>query len=223
MATSPCGSKTLHVTALSSGTCFGVMTFILKKLIRSKWKTCIIIRWKLTWSITNNTLAKTPHYVVYFLILASSISKLLIATYLLFWKYKGHDPKISTTTDSSNMVNLYRIICTASVSFFFFLFFLKFICRTHSHVLFWGHCTPVLDFWWRLHWVSKPEWVLPYSHCGGKCNVHFLRSTSGATHCWPLDGQHCGASTGFISCPRILLCGSSEFRTCDQQIMSAAR
>ena len=24
--------------------------------------------------------------------------------------------------------------------------------------------TPVLDFWWCLLWVSKPEWVLPYSH-----------------------------------------------------------
>ena len=23
--------------------------------------------------------------------------------------------------------------------------------------------TPVLDFWWRLLWGSKPEWVLPYS------------------------------------------------------------
>ena len=23
--------------------------------------------------------------------------------------------------------------------------------------------TPILDFWWRLLWVSKPEWVLPYS------------------------------------------------------------
>ena len=23
--------------------------------------------------------------------------------------------------------------------------------------------TPILDFWWRLFWVSKPEWVLPYS------------------------------------------------------------
>ena len=36
--------------------------------------------------------------------------------------------------------------------------------------------TPVLDLR-----VSKPEWVLLYSHCGGKCNVHSLRSTSGAT------------------------------------------
>ena len=24
--------------------------------------------------------------------------------------------------------------------------------------------TPVLDFWWCLLWVSKPEWVLPYSN-----------------------------------------------------------
>ena len=23
--------------------------------------------------------------------------------------------------------------------------------------------TSILDFWWRLLWVSKPEWVLPYS------------------------------------------------------------
>ena len=38
--------------------------------------------------------------------------------------------------------------------------------------------TPVLDLWWLLLWVSKPEWVLPYSHCRGKCNVHPLRSTS---------------------------------------------
>ena len=38
--------------------------------------------------------------------------------------------------------------------------------------------TPVLDFWWRLLWVSKPEWVLPYSHCRGKHNVRSLRSTS---------------------------------------------
>ena len=71
---------------------------------------------------------------------------------------------------------------------------------------------PILGPLVPLFWISKPEWVLPYSHCGGKCNVHFLRSTSGATHCQPLDGQHCGAPTGFISCPRILLCGSSECR-----------
>ena len=27
----------------------------------------------------------------------------------------------------------------------------------------------------------KARVVLPYSHCGGECNVHSLRSTSGAT------------------------------------------
>ena len=46
-----------------------------------------------------------------------------------------------------------------------------------------GPLVPVLDFWWRLLWVSKPEWFLPYLlFCGGKCNVHSPRSTSGATH-----------------------------------------
>ena len=95
--------------------------------------------------------------------------------------------------------------------FFFFFFFLKW---TFVHFLFFvrhmsyfgATGTPVLDFWWRLLWVSKPEWVLPYtSHCGGECNVHSRRSTSGATRCRPLDGKHCGALTRFISCPRILL------------------
>ena len=36
---------------------------------------------------------------------------------------------------------------------------------------------------WQTHmsFFSKPEWVLPYSNCRGKCNVHSPRSTSGAT------------------------------------------
>ena len=42
--------------------------------------------------------------------------------------------------------------------------------------------SPVLDFWWHLIWVSKPEDILPYSLlCRGKCNVHSPRSTSSAT------------------------------------------
>ena len=41
--------------------------------------------------------------------------------------------------------------------------------------------TPVWYIWWHLLWVSKTEWVLPYSHCGGKCNAHSPRSTSVAT------------------------------------------
>ena len=42
-----------------------------------------------------------------------------------------------------------------------------------THVLFGATGTPVLDFWWRLLWVSKPGWVLPHSLlCGGKYSVH---------------------------------------------------
>ena len=75
-----------------------------------------------------------------------------------------------------------NVFCCFFLSFFF--------CWTHSHVLFWATGTPVLDFWWRLLWVSKPEWVLLYSHCGGKYDIHSLRSTSGATYCQPLDGSN---------------------------------
>ena len=83
-----------------------------------------------------------------------------------------------------------------------------------------GHWYPCFGFLVTSPLGFKARVVLPYLHCRGKCNVHFLRSNSGATHCRPLDGQHCGASTRFISCPRILLCGTSESRTRDQQIMS---
>ena len=37
-------------------------------------------------------------------------------------------------------------------------------------------------------WWCKMD--LPYLHCRGKYNIHSLRSTSGATHCQPLDS--CG-------------------------------
>ena len=32
--------------------------------------------------------------------------------------------------------------------------------------------TPVVDFWWRLLWVSNPEWVLPYLHF--EANVMYI-------------------------------------------------
>ena len=60
--------------------------------------------------------------------------------------------------------------------------------------------TPVLDFWWRLLWVSKPEWVLPYLHHGGECHVHSPRSTSGATTCQPLDGRHAASPVPTYYC-----------------------
>ena len=58
---------------------------------------------------------------------------------------------------------------------------LGFLWRTHMSFL-GATGTPVLDFWWRLLWVSNQERVLPYSHYRSECNVHSLRSTSGATH-----------------------------------------
>ena len=53
--------------------------------------------------------------------------------------------------------------------------------------VFGGHTCLFLGATGTPFWISggissKPEWVLPYSlFCGGKCNVHSLRSTSGAT------------------------------------------
>ena len=44
---------------------------------------------------------------------------------------------------------------------FFCFFFKNFV--GHMSIC-WATDTPVLDFWWCLLWVSKPEWVLPYSH-----------------------------------------------------------
>ena len=42
--------------------------------------------------------------------------------------------------------------------------------------------TPVLDFWRCLLWVSKPEWVLPYSNfVKVYVIIHSLRFTSGVT------------------------------------------
>ena len=69
----------------------------------------------------------------------------------------------------------------------FFLKFLEdmnpFCCTTD---------TPILDFWWRLLWVSKPEWVLPYSSLAEAYVLHY---TFPEIHLWcdtcqPLGGQH---------------------------------
>ena len=84
-----------------------------------------------------------------------------------------------------------------------------------------GQLVPlILDIWWHALWVSKPKWVVTYLHCGGKCDVHFLRSTSGATPANLLpDRQHCRASTRFIL-PRDIT-GTSEARTRNHVTMSS--
>ena len=52
--------------------------------------------------------------------------------------------------------------------------------------------TPILDFWWHLLWVLKPEWVLPYSSFAEAYVLHY---TFPEIHLWcnicqPLGGQH---------------------------------
>ena len=86
----------------------------------------------------------------------------------------------TTTTTKNKQAYHFAYPWFHEVQSFFVVFFKVF----GGHMSFFGATgTTVLDFWWRLLWVSKPEWVLPYSlFCGGECNVHSPRSTYGATH-----------------------------------------
>ena len=46
----------------------------------------------------------------------------------------------------------------------------------------WGRWYPCFGFWWRLVWVSKPEWVQPYLHLVEAYMIScLLRFTSGVT------------------------------------------
>ena len=59
--------------------------------------------------------------------------------------------------------------------------------------------TPVLVFWWRLLWVSKPEWVLPYLHLAEVYMLHIpLRFTSGATPANLLAASRAAELTSFM-------------------------
>ena len=50
--------------------------------------------------------------------------------------------------------------------------------------------TPVLDFWWHLLWVSKPEWAALFALGGGIHVTRSLKFTSIVDTCWPLGSQH---------------------------------
>ena len=69
---------------------------------------------------------------------------------------------------------------------------------------------PILGPMIPLFWMFQTQSGLPNSLCADRRNIHSLRSTSGATHCQPLDNQHCGVAAQLILCPRILLCDSRE-------------
>ena len=74
--------------------------------------------------------------------------------------------------------NYMQIVC--------FVFFKKkvtdlFLYFWWTIILLWGHWYPCFGFWWRVLWVSKPEWVLPYLYLSEVYIICSLRSTSGAT------------------------------------------
>ena len=94
---------------------------------------------------------------------------LLISRLFIKWRHFERKTKALSCGEGDHALVLY------------ILFFLQKVFG--GHLSFFGATgTLVLVFWWRLLWVSKPEWVLLYLYCGGECNVHSLRSTSGATY-----------------------------------------
>ena len=62
--------------------------------------------------------------------------------------------------------------------------------------------TPVSDFWWRLLWVSKPEWVLPYLSLAEVYILHYMfpEIHLWCDTCWPLGIQHgsCTVSSTYL-------------------------
>ena len=46
---------------------------------------------------------------------------------------------------------------------------------------YWTTIIPVLDFWWCLLWVLKPEWAALFTLGWGICDVCSVKFTSGAT------------------------------------------
>ena len=71
--------------------------------------------------------------------------------------------------------------------------------------------TPVLDFWWCLLWVSKPEWAVLFMLSRGIHVTHSLRFTSGAT---PADLL----ATSIAAKPI-----SSTYLTCDHALVGLKR
>ena len=67
----------------------------------------------------------------------------------------------------------------------FIIIIIKGFWRTH--VLFWSHWYTCFGFLVMSH-IRKSSAL--FTFCGGECNVHSPKSTSGAAHCKPLDSQH---------------------------------
>ena len=84
--------------------------------------------------------------------------------------------------------------------FFFFLFFLKKFLEDMSP--FCGATdTPVLDFWWRLPWVSKPGWIPCLRALSPVCH-EFLRFTSGVTPADCIEVSMAAGCIPYMPCSR---------------------
>ena len=87
------------------------------------------------------------------------------------WKHTTH-----TTHRSQSLASEIMSFNHSPVVQFFWFFFWR------TQVLFYGETdTPVLEFWWCLLSVSKPEWAALFVFTGGIPVTHSLRFTSGAT------------------------------------------
>ena len=95
----------------------------------------------------------------------------------------------------------------ANINHFASIFFLKFLADTCPFGGEGGHWYPVLDFWLRLLWVSKPEWVLPHS-LFAEANVMYIPQdphlvlhmlTSWQQESQPVSSQHASAEVGLGS------------------------
>ena len=74
--------------------------------------------------------------------------------------------------------------------------------------------TPVLDFWWRFLWVSKPEWVLPYSLFFAEANVMYIPQDSPLVLHLPTSWQPaCSRSLPHMHVQRWDL---AQIRTCNR-------
>ena len=119
---------------------------------KQKWPS--ILSWSVRTLLTSvgTSFTRVPHRFIE--------SKTFTLCWMVSLSTNGTDVWFSNSNADHHQKQVLRPTYERFMIFNFF-FFLKFF---GGHMSFLGATgTPVLDFWWRLLWVSKPEWVLPYS------------------------------------------------------------
>ena len=115
--------------------------------------------------------------------------------------------------------NYKQIFLMSLLTFWYnsYYFFFKKVFGGHIHISFFGATgTPVLNFWWRLLWVSKPEWVLAlFAFCRGKCKCTFPK-----IHLWCFMHRPLGSRRATSPAPTYCLqrWGCRESNSCSQNI-----